>query len=146
MGWGGWWEEIQKGGDVVHLWLIDTVVWQKPTQHCKTIIPQLKRKEKYTRKTPGYVPNWGNNVRAEQPTIRHTCRPLETPHHWCRQRLPRGLGSAFPCLGISTHCFLCLPTHAQSLPSFMWYSNTTSSEKSFLVWLLHSLSHNYNEY
>ena len=29
-------------GTYVYLWLIDAVVWQKPAQHCKPIIPQLK--------------------------------------------------------------------------------------------------------
>ena len=29
-------------GTYVHLWLIHFVVWQKPTQHCKAIILQLK--------------------------------------------------------------------------------------------------------
>ena len=38
--------EIQEGareGIDVPLWLIHTVVWQKPTQHCKAIILQLKK-------------------------------------------------------------------------------------------------------
>jgi len=26
----------------VYLWLVHVDVWQKPTQYCKTIIPQLK--------------------------------------------------------------------------------------------------------
>ena len=29
-------------GTYVYLWLIHVVVWQKPTQHCKAIIIQLK--------------------------------------------------------------------------------------------------------
>ena len=36
--------EVQEGereGIDVPLWLIHTVVWQKPTQHCKAIILQL---------------------------------------------------------------------------------------------------------
>ena len=41
MGWGM--EESLKGeGTRVYLWLIHVVVWQKPTQHCKAIILQLK--------------------------------------------------------------------------------------------------------
>ena len=28
-------------GTYVYVWLIHTVVWQKPTQHCKAIILQL---------------------------------------------------------------------------------------------------------
>jgi len=30
------------------LWLIHAVVWQKPTQHCKAIVLQLKVKKKIT--------------------------------------------------------------------------------------------------
>ena len=37
---GGW--EGQEGGDIAYLTLIHVVVWQKPTQHCKAIILQLK--------------------------------------------------------------------------------------------------------
>ena len=29
----------------MYLWLIHIVVWQKPTQHCKAIILQFKRKD-----------------------------------------------------------------------------------------------------
>jgi len=47
----------KREGIYVYFGLIHTVVWQKPTKHCKTIIPQLKRKEKYKRKSSGDVPN-----------------------------------------------------------------------------------------
>ena len=33
---------FEKEGTYVYLWLIHVVVWQKPTQHCKAIILQLK--------------------------------------------------------------------------------------------------------
>ena len=36
---GGW---FKRGGIYVYLWLIHVDVWQKPTQHCKAIILQLK--------------------------------------------------------------------------------------------------------
>ena len=36
--------EVQEGGDMYNLWLIHVDVWQKPTQHCKAIILQLKIK------------------------------------------------------------------------------------------------------
>ena len=40
--------EIQEERDYVHLWLIHVDIRQKPTQHCKTIILQLKiKKEKF---------------------------------------------------------------------------------------------------
>ena len=44
---GGWAElrgdgDIQEGGDVCSLWLIQVDVWQRPTQHCQAIILQLK--------------------------------------------------------------------------------------------------------
>ena len=32
-------------GIYVYLWLTHIVVWQKPTQHCKAIILQLKKKK-----------------------------------------------------------------------------------------------------
>ena len=47
--WYGWevGGRFKREGTHVHLWLIRVDVWQKPTQHCKTIILQLKiKKEK----------------------------------------------------------------------------------------------------
>ena len=35
-------KEVQGGGSYVFLWLIHVDVWQKPTQHCKAVIFQLK--------------------------------------------------------------------------------------------------------
>ena len=38
---------IQEGGEIyiyIHLWLIYVYIWQKPTQYCKAIILQLKKK------------------------------------------------------------------------------------------------------
>ena len=40
---------VQEGGYFIHLWLIHADVWQRPTQYCKTIISQLKKKEKKRR-------------------------------------------------------------------------------------------------
>ena len=37
-------ERFKREGTCVYLWLIHVAVWQKPTQHCKAIILQLKRK------------------------------------------------------------------------------------------------------
>ena len=36
--------EVQEGGTYVCLWLIHITVWQKPTQHYKTIINEIKWK------------------------------------------------------------------------------------------------------
>ena len=33
---------LKREGTCVYLWLIHVDVWQKPTQHCKAIIVQLK--------------------------------------------------------------------------------------------------------
>ena len=44
MGWemgGG----VRREGTYVYLWLIDADVWQRPTQYCKAIIFQLRKKE-----------------------------------------------------------------------------------------------------
>ena len=40
----GWEVEgtIRRAGTCVYLWLIHVDVWQKPTQHCKAMILQLK--------------------------------------------------------------------------------------------------------
>ena len=38
--------EVQEGGDMAMLMADDVVVWQKPAQHCKAIILQLKINEK----------------------------------------------------------------------------------------------------
>ena len=40
------WGRVQEGGDYVYLWLTHVDVWQKPTQHYKAIILQLKIKKK----------------------------------------------------------------------------------------------------
>ena len=44
--WGGWvGREVEAGlggREHISLWLIHTDVWQKPSQHCKVIILQLK--------------------------------------------------------------------------------------------------------
>ena len=44
MGWDGvgGGREVQEGGTHVYLWLIHVDGWQKPTQHGKAIILQLK--------------------------------------------------------------------------------------------------------
>ena len=39
-------EKFKREGIYVYLWLIHVDVWQKPTQHCKAIILQLKIKNK----------------------------------------------------------------------------------------------------
>ena len=45
MEWGGRWEEGSRGRrHHVYLWLIHVDVWQKPTEFCKAIILQLKKK------------------------------------------------------------------------------------------------------
>ena len=45
-GGGGVGGKLKREGTYVYLWLICVVVWQKPTQHCKAIILQLKIKIK----------------------------------------------------------------------------------------------------
>ena len=52
VGWGGGWEGDSRGKRHVYLWLIHVVVQQKPTEHCKATILQLKVNSKNT----GYVP------------------------------------------------------------------------------------------
>jgi len=43
VGWaGGLGRRLKREGTYVYLWLIHTVVWQKPTQYCKAIILQFK--------------------------------------------------------------------------------------------------------
>ena len=42
VGWGGRWEGDTRRRGRVFLWLNGVDVWQKPTQHCKAIILQLK--------------------------------------------------------------------------------------------------------
>ena len=37
---------FKRGGTHVYLWPIHVAVWQKPTQYCKAIISQLRKKEK----------------------------------------------------------------------------------------------------
>ena len=46
LGWGGG-RRFKKEGAYVYSWLIHIVVGQKPTQHCKTTIFQLKNKTKH---------------------------------------------------------------------------------------------------
>ena len=41
---------VQREGTYVYLWLIHADVWQKPTQYCKAILLQLKRKKEKKKK------------------------------------------------------------------------------------------------
>ena len=50
MGWVG--GRFKSEGTYAYLWLIHTVIGQKPTQHCKTIILQLKINVKKTEENP----------------------------------------------------------------------------------------------
>ena len=45
MRWGGGWGEGSRERGHVYLWLTHVVVWQKLTQNCKAVIPQLKKKK-----------------------------------------------------------------------------------------------------
>ena len=40
---------FRRGGTYAYLWLIHVVVWKKPTQYCKAIILQLKKKVLFSR-------------------------------------------------------------------------------------------------
>ena len=46
LGWGGRWGRFKREGTHVCLCLIDIVIRQKPAQHCKAIILQLKINKK----------------------------------------------------------------------------------------------------
>ena len=54
MGWkvGG---EFKRTGTYVCLWLIHVDAWQKPTQYCKVIIPQLKIQKRGERSAWEYI-------------------------------------------------------------------------------------------
>ena len=41
----GWGESFKRDGTYVYLRLTHIVVWQKPTQHCKAVVLQLKMKK-----------------------------------------------------------------------------------------------------
>ena len=41
---------FRREGTHVYLWLIYVVKWQKPTQHCKVIIIQIKKKNQQEKK------------------------------------------------------------------------------------------------
>ena len=47
-GWDGWevGRRLKREGTYIYLWLIHADIWQKPTQHSKAIVPQLKIKDK----------------------------------------------------------------------------------------------------
>ena len=44
--WEGVGERLKRVGIYVYLWLINVVIWQKPTQQCKAIILQLKKNKR----------------------------------------------------------------------------------------------------
>ena len=46
IGWGVG-RRFKREGTCVYLWLIHVFVWQKPTQNCKAIIPQLKKNQHF---------------------------------------------------------------------------------------------------
>ena len=56
--------EAQQGGEIyiyiyiyiyMYFWLIQVVIWQKPTQHCKACILQLKKEKLPTEKSPVFT-------------------------------------------------------------------------------------------
>ena len=73
-GWGG---RIKREGTYVYLWLIHSVVWQKPIQHCKAIILQFKRKKKKKKKlTPTMhlaLQVVKSNIKTVNTTGMHVC-------------------------------------------------------------------------
>ena len=65
MGCGG---RLKREGTHVYFWLIHTVVWQKPAQHCKAIIFQLKinlKKEKFSDTEAGKGKKGGESFSLE---------------------------------------------------------------------------------
>ena len=68
---------LRKEGTYVYLWLIHVDVWQKPTQHCKAAIPQLK-KYIYTAKSPSELVV--RKKTAQNPSL-YDCLP--SVHHTC---------------------------------------------------------------
>ena len=44
---------FRREGTYVHLWLIPVDVWQKPTQYCKVVILQFKKKKMSKKKKGG---------------------------------------------------------------------------------------------
>ena len=46
---------FKREGTYVHLWLIHVVIWQKSTQYCKAIIPQLGKKKRANMISPRSV-------------------------------------------------------------------------------------------
>ena len=48
---------FRREGTYECLWLMHVDVWQKPTQHCKAIIPQLKIKTFFKKKKKGICVN-----------------------------------------------------------------------------------------
>ena len=73
-GWGG---RIKREGTYVYLWLIHSVVWQKPIQHCKAIILQFKIKKKKKKKlTPTMhlaLQVVKSNIKTVNTTGMHVC-------------------------------------------------------------------------
>ena len=88
----------KEGGAPVYLWLIHTIVWLKPTQHCKAIILPLKKKINSKNKKTNKNPCW-----CMDPVLQSR---LEPGHHWCpHSQTCRCLGLIL--LSLSRHVKLC---------------------------------------
>ena len=58
---------FRREGTYVHLWLIPADVWQKPTQYCKVVILQFKKKMSKKKKKTG-------GVRLEERVLQNSFR------------------------------------------------------------------------
>ena len=88
-----WWGVVRDGKMIhkrvkeekyVYVWLIHADVWQKPTQHCKAIILQLK----ITKKNTHWWPVWcditpGNHTYSHYGNCRSCWRLRETEFCFC---------------------------------------------------------------
>ena len=67
---------FQREGTYMYLWLIH-VVWQKPTQHCKATIFQLKKKKSLKKKKEKKI-SWGpiSNLNAHRKEKKIFCKQI----------------------------------------------------------------------
>ena len=68
---GGMGGRFKREGTYVYLWPIHVVVWQKPTQHCKAIIIQLKISLKKNFRNGISLRNKNDNFRSNNDVIAH---------------------------------------------------------------------------
>ena len=135
MGWevGG---RFKRDGTCIYLGLIHVALWWKPTQHCKTIILQLKIivKKQPTSTSEEVERNPQSSQPLPDPCSHHTCS-LATGRPLSRA----GLGRAKEAGGPWQHQVMCLEQQTPDTPMWALRSSTLGKRSPSNLYVIHQL-------